>query len=89
MVQRKQTQLVSMRTWVPSLASLGGLRIWGCQDLQFGGHRRSSDLALLWLWRRLTAVAPIQPLVWELSYAAGTTLKKRRKKYSQNKLKSL
>ncbi|RKM63485.1 hypothetical protein C0984_19755 [Clostridioides difficile] len=29
------------------------------------GCRRGSDLVLLWLWRRLAAVAPIQPLAWE------------------------
>ena len=28
-------------------------------------HRCSSDLALLWLWHRLAAVAPIQPLAWK------------------------
>ena len=26
------------------------------------------DLALLWLWCRLAATAPIPPLAWELSY---------------------
>ena len=30
------------------------------------GCRRGSDLVLLWLWRRLAAVAPIGPLTWEL-----------------------
>ena len=29
------------------------------------------DLALLWLWHRPAATAPIPPLSWELSYAAG------------------
>ena len=29
------------------------------------------DLALLWLWRRPVATAPIQPLAWEPPYAAG------------------
>ena len=32
------------------------------------GRRRGSDPALLWLWRRLAATAPIRPLVWELPY---------------------
>ena len=36
------------------------------------GHRLGSDSALLWLWRRLAAVAPIRPLAWEPQYAAGT-----------------
>ena len=35
------------------------------------GHRRGSDAALLWLWHRLAATAPIQPLAWEPPYAAG------------------
>ena len=31
---------------------------------------------LLWLWYRLSAAAPIQPLPWELSYAAAGVAKK-------------
>ena len=42
-------------------------------------HRRGSDLALLWLWRRLAAIAPIGPLVWEPPYAVGAVLKKKKK----------
>ena len=34
------------------------------------------DLALLWLWRRPAAAALIQPLAWELPYAAGAALKR-------------
>ena len=33
------------------------------------------DLALLWLWHRPAAVAPIRPLAWEPPYAAGAALK--------------
>ena len=40
---------------------------------------------LLWLWCRLAAIAPIQPQAWELSYAAGTALKRQKK---HKKLKS-
>ena len=40
------------------------------------GHRCSSDLVLMWLWHRLSAAALIQPLAWELPYAAGAALKK-------------
>ena len=29
------------------------------------GHRHGSDPALLWLWWRPAATAPIQPLAWE------------------------
>ena len=34
------------------------------------GCRRGLDPELLWLWRRLVATAPIQPLAWEPPYAA-------------------
>ena len=44
------------------------------------GHRCGSDLALLWLWYRLAEAAPIQPLSWEVLYAAGVALKKKEKK---------
>ena len=40
------------------------------------GCRHSSDPALLWLWHRPVATAPIRPLVWEPPYAAGAALEK-------------
>jgi len=43
------------------------------------GCRRTLDLALLWLWCRPAAVAPIGPLAWELPYAACAALKKTKK----------
>jgi len=58
------------------------------------GCRRGSDPALLWLWRRPVATAPIQPLAWEPPYAAGaaqeiaiatTTTTKRQKKTKKKK----
>ena len=55
------------------------------------GCRRGSDPALLWLWRRPVATAPIQPLAWEPIHAAGaaqeiaTTTKK--KKNLKNRFK--
>ena len=39
------------------------------------GHRCSSDLALLWLWRRQVAATPIRPLAWALLYATDAALK--------------
>ena len=42
--------------------------------------RPGLDLMLLWLWCRRAAIAPIQPLAWEPTYAAGTALKSRKKK---------
>ena len=40
------------------------------------------DPALLWLWPRLTATAPIRPLAWEPPYAEGMAqeMAKRQKK---------
>ena len=38
-------------------------------------RRCSSDPVLLWLWHRLAAATPIQPLAWELPYAMGAALK--------------
>ena len=56
------------------------------------GHRCGSDLALLWLWRRLAAVAPIRPLGWAPPYATDAALKRpkkeRKKKESANLLQS-
>ena len=43
------------------------------------GYRRGSDPALLWLWRRLVATAPIGLLAWEHPYAAGAALEKAKK----------
>ena len=51
------------------------------------GRRRGSDLALLWLWCKPAATAPIRPLAWEPPYAAGATLKKA--KVLQNKKKKI
>ena len=39
------------------------------------GHRRSSDPALLWLWRRPVAAAPVGSLAQELPHATGTIKK--------------
>ena len=41
------------------------------------GHRHDSDLALLWLWHRLAAVAPLGPIAWEPPYAESMALKKK------------
>ena len=55
------------------------------------GRRRSSDLALLWLWCRPAARGLIRSLAWELPYAMGVALKrtkdqkKQTKKPNQNK----
>ena len=74
-----------MRFRVQTLASLSGLRIWGCYEL-WCSHRCGSDPVLLWLWRRLVPTAPIRPLTWESPYAVGVALKKakRQKKKDLN-----
>ena len=38
------------------------------------GPRCGSDPTLLWLWCRLAATAPVQPLAWERPYAKGAAL---------------
>jgi len=52
------------------------------------GRRPGLDPALLWLWRRPVATAPIGPLAWEPPYAMGAALKQnktKQKKTKQNK----
>ena len=44
------------------------------------GHRCGLDPALLWLWRRPAAAAPIGPLARESPYAAGVALKRQKDK---------
>ena len=51
------------------------------------GRNASSDLALLWLWHRPAAVAPIGPLAWEPPCAVGVTLKRQRTKKKKKKKK--
>ena len=40
------------------------------------GHRHNLDPALLWLWCRPVATAPIPPLAWEPPYATGAAQEK-------------
>ena len=49
------------------------------------GHRHASDLALLWPWHRLAAVAQIRPLAWEPPHVVGTALKRQKTKNKQKK----
>ena len=73
--------LVSLRTRVWSPASLSGLGIWPCRELWYR-LQTWLGLMLLWLWNRLTAVALILPLAWELSYTVGVALKNKQTKKS-------
>ena len=51
-------------------------------------RRCGLDLMLLWLWHRPAAAAPIQPLVWDPSYASGIALKKAKKKKEKKRKKT-
>ena len=48
--------------------------------------KHSLDLALLWLWHRLAAIAPIRPLAWEPPYATGVALKRQKYKKKNKKV---
>ena len=50
---------------------------WPCSGVK--------DLALLWLWCRLVAVALIQPLAQESLYATGAIQKERKEKKRKEK----
>ena len=79
-VQQLQTQLVSMRIRVQSLASFSGLRIQRCHEL-WVSLGCGSNPELLWLWCRPAATAPLRgPLAWEPPYALRAALKKTEKK---------
>ena len=53
------------------------------------GHRRGSDPAWLWLWRRLVATALIRPLAWEPPCATGVALEKAKRQKDKKKKRSL
>ena len=57
--------ILGLPPWVKIVASCGV------------GHRCNSDLALLWLWQRPVAVAPLRTLAWELPCAADVTVKRK------------
>ena len=50
------------------------------------GDRRGSDLALLWLWGRPAAKAPIRLLAWEPPYAVDAALIRQKKKKNHSQL---
>ena len=49
------------------------------------GHRCSLDPTLLWLWGRLAAVDPLDPLALEPPYATGAALKIKKEKKKKKK----
>ena len=50
------------------------------------GHGHGLDPALLWLWCRPAALAPIRPLTWELPHGTGVVLKRKKEKESESHL---
>ena len=69
------------------IPGLQGFKDPALAGMSFGAGRRSgSDLALLWLWRRQGATAPIRPLAWEPPYAAGAVvIRQKRQKEKKNR----
>ena len=49
------------------------------------GHRRCLNPMMLWLWRRLAAIALIGPLAWEPPCAGGMALEKAKRKKRKEK----
>ena len=70
--------ITSLTQWV---------RIRRCCELWQRGCRCGSDPKLLWPWLWLEARSLIQPLPWELPYAAVTALKSKKKKKRKEKRK--
>ena len=73
---RLRTQLVSLRMWFPSLASLSGLKIQCFLKLRHELQMRlrfAIDVAVV-----VAAALLIRSLVWELPYAAGVALKRQK-----------
>ena len=80
-IKSNKSDLVSMRMWVQSLASLRGIAE-SCGI----GRRHSSDPAVLRLWHKPAVAAPIQPLAWELPYAIGVALKTNKQKQTHRSM---
>ena len=49
------------------------------------GRSHCSDPALLWLWHRLEATAPIEPPAWEPPWTLGAALEKAKKQKEKKK----
>ena len=84
---RHGSTLTNLKIIHKAVDSIPGLAQWVKDPAVSCGLdcRRSLDLALLLLWHRPVAAAPIRPLAWETPYAAGVALKRQK----TNKQRSL
>ena len=74
-----ETNLITIRMWVPSLALLSGSGIWCCRELRCRlqtPFRFQGAVSV----QMIEAVATIQPLVWEPPYATSAAQKSKKKK---------
>ena len=72
---------------VQSLASLTGLRIWRCNELQGRSQMRLRYSVAVALGVGMAAATPIQSLAWELPYAADLALKRKKRKRKKKESK--
>ena len=76
-------QVKNLTRFHEDLGLIPGLTQWvkgsGVAVSRGVGCRCNLDPALLWLWCRLAAAAPIGPLAQELPYVAGVALKRKEK----------
>ena len=86
-MQYKQIQLVSMRMWVRSLASLNGWRIQHCHKLWCKSQTQLGSCIAV-VVARLAATAPIGPLAWELPYTVSIALNKQTNNQTKPKQKT-
>ena len=77
MAQQVKNLTQYLRIRVPYLALLSGLSIAESCGM---GCRCGLDLVLLCLWCIPAAIAPIGPLAWELPFAAGVALKRKKER---------
>ena len=74
-IHKDVSLIPGLTQWIKDLSSIAG----SCGV----GHRHGSDLALLWLWSRLAAVALTLPLAWEFPYAIGVAPTKKKAKINE------
>ena len=78
------TSIHEDRTWVQSLTSLSGLRIWHCCGLWCRSWTRLGSLVAV----AVAATPLIQPIAWEPPHALGAALKRQKKKKNSRTYRS-